>query len=738
MKRIFLLALLSSFSGFAFTGILSAQDASTPPENLPAEQSLTVDADDPGIGILDQATEAKLRANTILDLGQVIFLCQQAKKTGLTGENLKYCNQLLASTQLQRGLFLTQSVLTPQNVPDDWEIRRERALADLEEAVMIIKDQPAAHLRIAQLNLLPDGDETRAKAALNLAVQTAKNEPELQLLAIGLLAKLETEPEKREAILASAAKDGNPQVKLLHAVALLELKRDNEAMNVLHQMIETESGNDGLQASIVAELIRFGQFESAMKILDLLRDRVPEGRDAEERKNRIDLTKAELYSRTAQHEEALKLLGTLHQRFQGNDDLMVSLLLLRSTVHLAMDNMSEALTDVESADTMRPAMPLILELKYTILMEQMKWDEALEVTKKLRSLEPENRRTRIQEIHVLSELGRYDDALKVAQELRKEFPEEPQWVMVLIELYTKQKAYDEALALADEQLKKLPDDTRWILIKTQIYSEQKKWDEALALAEEQLKKHPDDTQWILIKTQIYSEQEKWDEALALAEEQLKNSPEELRWILAKTQIYSVQKKWDDAVSWLESCLQKNPDSPELNVILIGVLSDRKSFKAAKERLQSLLAKEPDNVRLLGMDSQLSISLGLHHEAITVLTKVIELDPKDYTSINNLSWLLSTSPIDSLRNGRRALELAERASELSRYQQAFVLSTLAAAHAELGDFAKAIEWSQKGAELAKKDQNTTEEKRQELLDHFQKELDSFNRNEPFRELLEEEE
>ena len=49
-------------------------------------------------------------------------------------------------------------------------------------------------------------------------------------------------------------------------------------------------------------------------------------------------------------------------------------------------------------------------------------------------------------------------------------------------------------------------------------------------------------------------------------------------------------------------------------------------------------------------------------------------------------MLATSPDAKLRNGRRAIELATRACELTKYKAAYILSTLAAAYAETGDFA----------------------------------------------------
>ena len=662
MKRTFFLAVIL---GIAFIGILSAQEADySEVESLPEVPSAVADADNPGMGLLDQATEAKLRASTVTDLRQVILLCQRAKKEGLSGESLKYCNQLLASSQLQRGLFLSQLLLKPDSMRNqDWRTNRQITLNDLEEAVVIIKDQPIAYLRIAQLNLLPDGNEDRAKEALKLAVQCPKSEPEIQMQVVRLLADLEPEAEKREVLLAAAAENGNSEIKLLYAFTLFELNRKNEALNVLQKLIDDESNNPELHERIITILADLGENESAMSFLNTLREK---GMD--ERKDRIDLMRAELLNKMGQYNESLTLLDSLDKKFQGNTELTVPLLILRSTTYLAMDNPEEALKNIEAALQVHPGSPRILEQKYSILVEQKKFSDALDVAKKLQSI-ADRPQDFLREVHILSEQEKYDDALEILQKLRKKYPDgEPLWIMGLVEILSKQKAYDKALALVEEQLK--------------------------------------------------------------------DEPEELRWIVAKTQVFTEQKKWDEAMNWLESCLQKNPDSQGINLELINVLTQKKSYKAAKERLNTLLEKKPDDPRLLFMDSQLLISLGLHSDAVKALTKVIETEPNDYTSLNNLAWVLATSPIDSVRNGHRALELAEKACTLSHYKRAFVLSTLAAAHAELGDFDKAREWSQKSIDLAKMEKSKTEEERKELLENLQKELDSFKQNMPYRELMDE--
>jgi hypothetical protein len=98
-------------------------------------------------------------------------------------------------------------------------------------------------------------------------------------------------------------------------------------------------------------------------------------------------------------------------------------------------------------------------------------------------------------------------------------------------------------------------------------------------------------------------------------------------------------------------------------------------------------------------------------------------------------------MDMVRDGKRALELAEKACKLTDYKEAFIVSTLAAAHAEVQDFDKAKEWSQKCVDMVKADEKSLDKtdtkavaKHKELLDNVTKELESYKRNEPFRELV----
>ena len=69
------------------------------------------------------------------------------------------------------------------------------------------------------------------------------------------------------------------------------------------------------------------------------------------------------------------------------------------------------------------------------------------------------------------------------------------------------------------------------------------------------------------------------------------------------------------------------------------------------------------------------------------------------ALNNLAWILATSPDDGLRNGTEAVRLAERACELTHYDEPLFIGTLAAAYAESGRFPEAVTTAEKAEQLA---------------------------------------
>ena len=83
-------------------------------------------------------------------------------------------------------------------------------------------------------------------------------------------------------------------------------------------------------------------------------------------------------------------------------------------------------------------------------------------------------------------------------------------------------------------------------------------------------------------------------------------------------------------------------------------------------------------------------------------------------LNNLAWLLATAADPAVRNGTEAVQLAERACELSHYKKAIFMGTLAAAYAEAGKFDLAAAMAERARARALENGNTEVAARNEEL------------------------
>ncbi len=78
---------------------------------------------------------------------------------------------------------------------------------------------------------------------------------------------------------------------------------------------------------------------------------------------------------------------------------------------------------------------------------------------------------------------------------------------------------------------------------------------------------------------------------------------------------------------------------------------------------------------------------------------MKLDANEVTSLSNLARLIATCPDDTLRNGTEAVELAMKAVQLTKGQNAQFMQTLAASLAESGRYSDAVQTANQASQLA---------------------------------------
>ncbi len=188
---------------------------------------------------------------------------------------------------------------------------------------------------------------------------------------------------------------------------------------------------------------------------------------------------------------------------------------------------------------------------------------------------------------------------------------------------------------------------------------------------------------------------------------------------------SAQGKSDDALNSYLTALKLNPAFAAAHYYLGMEYLRRGSLDDAVESLESAVKFDPAT---LGPHLQLADVYSRRHEpakAIAEYRAALSLSPNLPGTLNNLAWLLATTPEASLRNGAEAVKLAERACAGTSWQQTIAIGTLAAAYAEAGDFDQAVQTAQKACDTA------SAHGERELLQKNQELLAQYKNHQPFR-------
>ena len=308
-------------------------------------------------------------------------------------------------------------------------------------------------------------------------------------------------------------------------------------------------------------------------------------------------------------------------------------------------------------------------------------------------------------------------------------------------------------------------------LKAQIFLQQKELEKAIEAATQSIeldKRHP-----IAYRLRAAALAEKGDLDGALKDANKLTKLDLMEGYQLRSQLFIQKGEYAKAIEDLSAMSAANPNNEgmqeQLALLYNADLRPEESIKIYSRLLRNNLVPEkgeqPATVRrlimakrsdLLSSRGDARLSTGEHAKAITDYEESLELVDKLLASIpgsinpkptrdsgllNNFAWLLSTTPEDDLRDGERAIKLATESAELTDFEAAHILSTVAAAYAETGDFKSAIEWINKGLE-ANKVAGTKEGANEESIKRQEKsllaELDFYEEEKPWRELLNPEE
>ncbi|GAA4469363.1 tetratricopeptide repeat protein [Novipirellula rosea] len=377
---------------------------------------------------------------------------------------------------------------------------------------------------------------------------------------------------------------------------------------------------------------------------------------------------------------------------------------------VAQEDDDKKMADLNSAIEADSTNIEALQARAGLRMQNDDVDGAMADLEKILAIDPGNQVVAQAAVQQLLDAERVDDAVDLISKTLEAKPSEGMYRMRAI-LYRMQGKEDEAFADLNKALAMQPKDPISLLQRAEI---------------------------ALSRGDIRAAKRDLKSAMGIAP-QIADAEQT---IVVRVLIAVEEDRMADAINDMKTLVDRDPTSTVRQLQLANLYLRDDRPRQAIETLSAVLDRDPKNASVLRSRADALLSVGEHADAVADYERAAKVADEDSLELpgilNNLAWVLATSPNDELRDGERAVKYGKRAAELTEFKEAHILSTLAAGYAEKGEFEKAIEWSSKAVELGEKDVELGEEAESVQIQQLKEELESYRNNKPWREKQEVEE
>jgi Tfp pilus assembly protein PilF len=182
---------------------------------------------------------------------------------------------------------------------------------------------------------------------------------------------------------------------------------------------------------------------------------------------------------------------------------------------------------------------------------------------------------------------------------------------------------------------------------------------------------------------------------------------------------------DEAIVHFQKALETLPNSAQAHNNLGFALLEKGQVDEAIVHFQKALEILPNSTEIHCNLGIAFLQKGQADQAVVHFQEALVIQPGNIRVLNNLARVLATAPQASLRDGAKAVELAQQADQLSDGQDPAIIGTLAAAYAEAGQFSEAVATAQRALQLAGFQNNPA------LADSLRAQIGLYEAGIPFR-------
>jgi tetratricopeptide (TPR) repeat protein len=213
--------------------------------------------------------------------------------------------------------------------------------------------------------------------------------------------------------------------------------------------------------------------------------------------------------------------------------------------------------------------------------------------------------------------------------------------------------------------------------------------------------------------------EEYDRAIALFTEAVRLEPRNPGTYGNRGLAYSVMGKPDKAIADFNQALRLKPGDCSLYIFRGNACRDAGAYDKAIADYNEAIWRVPKSATAYYNRAGAYLKKREYGKAKADITEAIwlaslnGLDRQNLQIVRNSAWLLAASRIKQVRDGERAVLLAESACHASGWRDADSVGALAAAHAECGNFKEAVRREQQAIRLGYRGREARERGRERL-------------------------
>lgn len=256
------------------------------------------------------------------------------------------------------------------------------------------------------------------------------------------------------------------------------------------------------------------------------------------------------------------------------------------------------------------------------------------------------------------------------------------------------------------------------------WAAKKEYNKAISDYGESLRLNPKNTVTFNNRAFAWRSKQEYDNAIQDYDEAIRLEPKYVNAFYGRGVAWSAKKEFDKAIKDFDEAIRADPK-------YVAAFNDRGRARVAKNEYEKGIQDYDEALRLNPRNTVTYYNRAVARKttkqfdkAIQDYEEVVRLDPKYSRALSNMAWILATCPEERYRNGKRAVDLATKACQLTNWKEPVYLDVLAAAYAESGDFAQAIKYEKQALESS--------HFKKQFADNARRRLKMYEENSPYRE------